>query len=374
MGNEQKKLSEIRSELRSAFFERADEIDSLLTALLAGEHTLLLGPPGTAKSALARAISEAVSGSHFEWLLTKFSTPEELFGPISFKGMENDEYRRITSGKLPEAETAFLDEIFKANSAILNALLSIVNERVFHNNGSSLQCPLISVIGASNELPEKEAEGLDALFDRFMLRHWVSYISDRDSMKQLLSGCQVTPTTKLSKKELAALQSAVDNVTISDDLLEAIITIKAELEGVGIVASDRRWKSSVKLVKAHALLNGHSTVEEDDLLILQHALWREPDQLAMVREKVGSVASPVTAEALAILDAAKEAHKEFLKLEGTPDFIVSTIEHRAMLKEMRDRLSARIAEGSSSRRAAKVLEDIKSMQIDAKRRADRALD
>jgi len=371
------KLQQIRAELDAAFYERGDEIASLLTAILAREHVLLLGPPGTAKSAIAREVCNAIDGApFFEWLLTKFSTPEELFGPVSFKGMENDEYRRITRDKMPEAQIAFLDEIFKANSAILNALLALVNERRFHNNGHPVNCPLISVVGASNELPDKDAEGLEALFDRFMLRHWTSYISDRDNMKRLLlTSAEPSISTSLTQTELAALQTAVEKVKISDDVLEAILTIKSELEAVGISASDRRWKRAVKLVKAHALLNGHDEVEEDDLLILQHALWREPDQRTMTREKVGSVASPVTAEALAILDAAKEAHGELLKQEGTPDFIVASVEVRATLKEMRERLHRRIEEsGGKARRAEKVMQQIKAFQTDVKRRADRALD
>lgn len=370
------KLQAIRTELEAAYFERSDEVTSLLVAILAMEHVLLLGPPGTAKSAITRSVCEAIDGVGFEWLLTKFSTPEELFGPISFKGMENDEYRRITKGKLPEAEIAFLDEIFKANSAILNALLSIINERKFHNNGGSGTCPLMSVVGASNELPDKDAEGLEALFDRFMLRHWTAYIADRDNLKKLISSSsEPSITTKLKKDELAALQAAVDKVKIGDDAIEAILTIKGELEGIGISASDRRWKRAVKLCKANALLNGHGEVEEDDLLILQHCLWREPDQRTMVREKVGGVASPLTAEAIAILDAAKEAYAELLKSEGSPDFIVSSVDVRATLKEMRTRLVKRIDEsGGKARRAEKVLEQIKVMQMDVKRRADRALD
>jgi hypothetical protein len=123
------------------------------------------GSPGTAKSALVRAIAQAFGGSYFERLLTKFSTPEELFGPISLKALEQDRYERVTAGKLPEAEFAFVDEVFKANSAILNSLLTAMNERLFHNDGAPAQMPLVSLFGASNELPE--GKELEALFDRF---------------------------------------------------------------------------------------------------------------------------------------------------------------------------------------------------------------
>lgn len=370
-------IQTIRDDLDSSFLERGDEVASVITALLAREHVLLLGPPGTAKSAMARETCGAVDGAtFFEWLLTKFSTPEEIFGPVSLKGIENDEYRRITKNKLPEAHVAFLDECFKANSAILNALLAVINERRFHNNGSPVHCPLVTVVGASNELPDKDEEGLEALFDRFMLRHWTSYIQDRDLFKRMVSQKgEPNVSTTITIDQLIALQNEVDNVGLSDDILESFLAIKTELEMVGIRASDRRWKRALRLVKAFALLNGHSDVEEDDLLILQHCLWREPDQRTVVREKVGGVASPLTAEALAILDAAKEAHRELLKLEGSPDFIVQSVEVRATLKEMRTRLRTRLDEsGGKARRAAKVLEQLKAMQSDVKRRADRALD
>src|SRR6476620_7309453 len=167
-------IQALRNSLVSRFPERETVIDGTLCAVLASEHVLLLGPPGTAKSALARAIAQAFSGEYFERLLTKFSTPEELFGPISLKALERDEFSRVISGKLPEAEFAFVDEIFKANSAILNSLLTLVNERVFHDDGVPVRVPLVTMFGASNELPE--GKELEALFDRFILRFEVNYL------------------------------------------------------------------------------------------------------------------------------------------------------------------------------------------------------
>jgi MoxR-like ATPase len=180
-------------------------IDGALAAVLAGEHVLLLGPPCTAKSALARAIAQAFGGAYFARLLTKFSTPEELFGAISLRALEQDHYARITTGKLPEAEFAFIDEVFKANSAILNALLAVVNERVFHNDGQPVACPLVTMSGASNELPE--GKDLEALFDRFLVRFgerghdfllstWKACVGRRFSSRPLAPtprGCFVGP-------------------------------------------------------------------------------------------------------------------------------------------------------------------------------------
>jgi MoxR-vWA-beta-propeller ternary system protein len=169
-----KQINQLRASLMAQFPERKDVIDGSLAAVLAGEHVLLIGPPGTAKSALVRCLAQVFGGSYFERLLTKFSTPEELFGPISLQGLAQDRFVRLTAGKLPEAEFAFVDEIFKSNSAVLNALLSVINERVFHNDGAPVRCPLVSLFAASNELPE--GKELEALFDRFLLRFDVGYL------------------------------------------------------------------------------------------------------------------------------------------------------------------------------------------------------
>ena len=170
-------LRTIRDELAQLFLERADVIDGALTALLSGHHVLLIGPPGSAKSMLADELCRRLDGAtYFQWLLTKFTTPEELFGAVSLAALERDEYRRVTTAKLPEAHIAFLDEVFKASSSILNAILTLLNERRFHNGREVLSVPLIALFGASNELPEDDE--LQALYDRFLLRFVVGYIDE----------------------------------------------------------------------------------------------------------------------------------------------------------------------------------------------------
>ncbi|HEY0840722.1 MAG TPA: AAA family ATPase, partial [Vulgatibacter sp.] len=147
----------IRDELKATYFERDEVVDGLLCALVAGQHVLLLGPPGTAKSDLAQELCSRIEGAeHFQWLLTRFTTPEELFGPVSLRGLEQDRYLRITAGKLPRAHVAFLDEVFKASSSILNTLLSVLNERRYDGGDGPSRVPLLFLVGAANELPEDE--------------------------------------------------------------------------------------------------------------------------------------------------------------------------------------------------------------------------
>jgi MoxR-like ATPase len=176
------KLQALERELAASLIERDEVIRASLVALLSKQHLVVLGPPGTAKSALVTELAQRISPQNgaglrnFAYLMTRFTTPEELFGPVSVSGLKRDEYRRITAGKIVEAELVFLDEIFKASSAILNALLKIANERVFHNGGQEIQVPLISLFGASNKMPQ--GNELEALWDRFPPRFRVGYVTD----------------------------------------------------------------------------------------------------------------------------------------------------------------------------------------------------
>lgn len=296
--------------LNGVFFERTHEVRALLVAALAGEHVLFLGDPGTGKSALAQAFSTALGGTYFQRLVTKFSVPEELFGPFSLAGLEADRYERKTEGYLPTADVAFLDEIFKANSAILNSLLTLLNERAFDNGTQRERSPLKICIGASNELPNNdEGDALDALYDRFVLRRWVEPLKSRANKKALLrlkGAPQVS--VELTEQDLAEARAFVGQVTLSEAAEDALLDLQEALaKECGIAMSDRRLRKCQKVLSAYAALQGRSVVNATDLEILADSLWNNPDERAPVLGQIMKIANPAKGEALKIYDAAVEA-------------------------------------------------------------------
>ncbi|MGL4573484.1 MAG: AAA family ATPase [Burkholderiaceae bacterium] len=276
-------LAQLIDCLEDGLLERDAAVRLALLAALAGEHCLLIGPPGTAKSELARRLQHAFAGArYFERLLTRFSVPDELFGPLSLKALEQDRYERQTDGFLPTAHVAFLDEVFKANSAILNALLTLLNEREFDNGAQRLAAPLISLIGATNEVPQDEA--LMAFYDRFLLRVPVGPVSDAAFDALLaLPGSRVLPDcAQIAPEQCQALAEAADSVLLPPDALALLQSLRAWLREQEITVSDRRWRQISRLLKIQAASRDEEAVSPWDAWVLPYCVAHEPQQIDLL--------------------------------------------------------------------------------------------
>jgi len=303
------RAKEVTAQLDAAFPERTSLVRGAMTALLAREHVLMLGPPGTAKSMFARTFANAVAGgSYFEILLTKFTTVEEVFGPVSFSALKNDRFERMLDGYAAKARVIFDDEIFKASSAILNTKLTLMNERKFHNGGQLVDCALEIMLAASNEYPQDDS--LQALFDRIGFKFWVDYISDRDSLAKLLAGGSKPVTAKLEPGDLDVLRDAVEAMPFKNGEIDTLLNIKAAVEDEGFVASDRTWVKAVRIIKARAMLAGRDHVVSNDFMVLADVLWKEHKERERLSTIIGNAADPYGARAEAIIDAVKTAMRE----------------------------------------------------------------
>lgn len=287
--------------MNARLVERTDEVKTALTAVVGRTHWFALGSPGIAKSLLVRTIVQHIDGfastEYFERLLTRFSTPEELFGPPSLKSLEQDQYRRNVDGMLPTALLAFVDEIFKANSSILNSMLSVMNERRYYND-VPLDVPLWSLFTASNELPQ--GEELEAMYDRLHFRHIVKPISQSGGgfiqMLKLQNLPAIVPT--LTKTDIEQAQDAAAAVRVTDEVYDAFKTLRSNLHKDGIEPTDRRFAECLKIVKATAWLNDHDETDINDMRLLRHVLWTRPDEKVTVDTHVLQLASPLDAEAM----------------------------------------------------------------------------
>ncbi len=290
------KFQAARKQLNDACLERSDEIDGLLIGLLTGINVLLLGTPGTGKSYLVNMFTKMFGqDTSFSWLLAKTSTPEELFGPISMKGLKEDRYEHKTTGKLPCATIALLDEIFKANSSILNSLLTLLNERVFYNGTRIEKTILRLIIGCSNEYPKDPS--LDALYDRFGLRYWVSPLKQEKNIKRLISEKRKRtlpqPDITFTQDEIEELRKMVLNVSFSQNDTDILYSIKEALENDNFSVSDRTLSSMCPdIVCASAMINGSTSVSGSNWQTLSNTLWDKHTDKDVISSLIGNVSDP----------------------------------------------------------------------------------
>lgn len=299
------RIEELIRTLQKNIYEKEDEVTLALLAALAGESILLLGPPGVAKSMIARRLKKAFAKAQsFEYLMSRFSTPDEIFGPISIAKLKNsDKYERAIQGYLPTADVVFLDEIWKAGPAIQNTLLTVMNEKLFRNGDEEIHLPLKLLVAASNELPAK-GEGLEALWDRFMIRVVCHCIEDENIFREMLTqntteqpyeeNASDSNETKeaILPEEYSKWQYESQKNSISNSVLEAITYIRKHLQQVelettelprSIYISDRRWKHIANLLRTSAFLQDRKEVISADLLPMYHCLWNEPEEIDEVR-------------------------------------------------------------------------------------------
>jgi MoxR-like ATPase len=283
---------EVVEPIKRRFVGRDEIVDLIVLAITAGEHLFLHGPPGTAKSALIRQFAAAVQGNYFEYLLTRFSEPNEVFGPIDLARLRDGTVATVTTRMLPEGEFVFLDELFNANSAILNNLLTVLNERVYRRGAEVHQLPLLSLFAASNHLPEDEA--LKALFDRFLVRCHVENLKREDMPRLLAAGWELEEAAPLESTVSAADLRALSRQVYRAEL-GSIATRYAEVVGkvrdLGVALSDRRAVKVLKLVASSALICGRSVARVSDFWVFRY-VWDREEQIAPLAALVAGVIEP----------------------------------------------------------------------------------
>lgn len=309
------RFKQLLGEMNRGIYEKKTEISLSLLAALAGESIILLGPPGVAKSMVARQLKTAFRDAQsFEYLMSRFSTPDEIFGPVSIQKLKtSDTYERAMEGYLPTADVVFLDEIWKAGPAIQNTLLTVINEKIFRNGNREMHLPLKLLVAASNELPAK-GEGLEALWDRFVIRIESRPIKLEKNFRAMLleSHADFSGSTgilghadfadnadfsdlKITAEEYAEWAEKICKIGVKEEVLDAISAIRKSLRAVNvdeaaerrnIYVSDRRWKNIVRLLRTSAFMQDREEVDICDLLPIYHCLWQEPEERDAIRNIV----------------------------------------------------------------------------------------
>ena len=308
------KIKAIAQQLNGYFLEREDYVDLLFISRLAKQHVVSFGPPGTGKSYLIVSWNTHFTGSrNFSYQLNKFTVPEEIFGIFSLPKMKLEKYERVVTDKLPEAEIAYLDEVFNANTSVLNMLNEPMNERAFQGKN----VPLETIQSATNFMPEEKTTV--AFYDRFTWRIMVDYLHEARNFEKLMRLGKYAPSEFITKEEFASLQQKVDLVQVPAAVYAAISKMREMLRIQNIVPSDRRFLWALRGLKARALLNGRDSCTQDDLWILKYALWSDPKDVAIVESIIMKCIDPDAARIKEIFDQAVDVEKQLRPLDVDKD-------------------------------------------------------
>jgi MoxR-like ATPase len=305
------KLNAVLKHIKETFVGKNDIIDLLGIGLIARENAFLLGPPGTAKSAIVRSLSKGIEGDkNFEYLLTRFTEPNEIFGPFDIRKLKEGELITNTEGMMPEASMVFLDEIFNANSAILNSLLMALNEKIFRRGKETKKLPALMFVGASNLIPEDES--LNALLDRFLIRIKCDYVEPDLLHQVLLAGWKLESSASaeiptISADEVRELQKGCRQIDLSTTRNQYVDIIHS-LRNTGIKVSDRRAVKLQNLIAASALICGRKESIVSDFWVLKY-IWDNEEQIEILEGIINKIIEK---------DNAAEAHPQAL-YNKTPD-------------------------------------------------------
>lgn len=296
------RIRQLLAQLNQGVFEKEEVISFTLLSAIAGESIFLLGAPGVAKSLISRRLKYAFQNANsFEYLMNRFSTPDEIFGPVSISKLKDeDKYERLTNHYLPDAEVVFLDEIWKAGPSIQNALLTVLNEKVYRNGAQEIKIKMQGLVSASNELPAK-GEGLEALWDRFLVRYIVDNVQDKGNFNRMISEeldsyeDNVNSELKISKDEFYVWQKEIDKVKVPAEVFSVIHSIREQIEkhntqkakeeknvAENMYVSDRRWRKIVRILRTSAFLNGRNSIDLMDCVLIVFCIWDNPQQIKTI--------------------------------------------------------------------------------------------
>lgn len=365
----QDKFADAFEYIDTCVLERTDEIKLMLAAVIAGQHVFLIGPPGTAKSMMIMKMMDCFAdGSRlFKKLLSETTEYEEVMGPLSLQALKQDQYRYKTEGYLPDAEFAFLDEIWKCGSALLNGLLTATNEREFHNGNEVVDIPLQTLFCASNELPQDSSLG--ALYDRMLVRMECPPLLRTASKKTLLERADgslgLTAPKTLTADDIVAARAQVNTIGFADDAtmekwLELQQEIKTEMSETCYV-SDRRWMAAYNMLKAVVWLEGADEITRDDFIYAEDMLWESPDQKPAISGILGGYLSKVTNAAQELYNRVEAIYLDMAEGNIKPSEMADVYNNAC---EIRDELEDLSSEAGADTAAFKRFTDKANAMVD----------